>query len=142
MGRSLKVIISAILIVSGMAGAVVCGILLAQQGLDRAEKWVSINVGLASVVLAAAGVWLGWLTWRHTTSASPSIRPVNAGGMGAVAVGGTSGGHIATEVSGAVPSASADTGDGVNAAGAGAVAVGGDSAAPIHTKVTGPGTTP
>jgi hypothetical protein len=142
MSRSLKVITSVVLIVAGIVGAVVCSVVLARQGLDRAEKWVSTSVGLVSVALSAAGVWLGWLTWRHTTSTSKPDRPVSAGGTGAVAVGGTSGGQIATEVSGAVPSASADTGAGVSAAGPGAVAVGGDSAAAIQTKVTGPSTAP
>jgi hypothetical protein len=145
MSRSLNVIFSVVLVVAGAAGALVCGVLLAQQGLDRAEKWVSITVGITSVVVAVTGVWLAWLTWRRTANTSTSVSPVHAGGTGAVALWGNSAGQITTNVSGVpMPPAPAPLSDtaGVNAAGAGSVAIGGNSTAPIRTKITGPAATP
>lgn len=133
-----------VLVVLGIVGAIGCGMLLARQGLDRAEKLVSIGVGLASLLIAAGGLWLAWLTWRQAAlpPAAPAP-PVTAGGVGAAAVGGSSSERITTEVSGIAPAAAPPTvgGSGVHATGTGSVAVGRDSTAPISTKVTGPGTT-
>jgi hypothetical protein len=143
MQRSLKVIMSGVLVAAGIAGSIWCGVLLAQQGLDRAEKLVSIGVGVTSILIAFAGLWLGWLTWRRAPGVQPSARLVDAGGVGAVAVGGSSSGSITTNVSAAlgIPPSSAPAGEGgVNASGMGAVAIGGDGTAPIRTRVTGPGT--
>jgi hypothetical protein len=114
---------------------------LAGQGLERAEKWVSIGGVLASAMISAVGLWLGWLTWRHNVNTPASAPPVTAGGTGAVAIGGSSGGQVVTEVSGVVspPAPQPAAGGGVTAAGAGAVAVGRDSTAPIQTRVTGAG---
>jgi hypothetical protein len=143
MRRSLKVILSVVLVALGIAGAVACGVLLGRQGLDRAEKLVSIGVGLVSVLIAAAGLGLAWLTWRQTTQPPAPTPPVTAGGVGAAAVGGASSARIGTEVSGiaAAPAPPAVGGSGVHASGTGSVAVGGDSTAPISTKVTGSGNT-
>jgi hypothetical protein len=59
------VITSASLIVVGVAGWVV---VLTGQGLDRGEKWVSIAGAVVSAILSAAGLWLGWLTWRQSAA--------------------------------------------------------------------------
>jgi hypothetical protein len=148
MNWSLKVILSVVLVAAGTVGAFLCGVVLARQGLDRAEKIVSIGGVIASVLIAAAGLWLGWLTWRNTASTTAAPPSANAAGVGAVAVGGSSGGPIVTHVSGtppppAPPPSASPPGAGVSAAGIGSVAVGGDTTAAIRTTVTGPGgTTP
>lgn len=68
--RLLRVVAAVVLLGSGVAG---CVVVLAGQGLDRAEKWVSIGGVVVSVVFGVAGVVLGWLTWRqHPTTQQPS----------------------------------------------------------------------
>jgi hypothetical protein len=140
MRRSLKAILASVLAVAGFAGVVAFMVFLTGQGLDRAEKWVSIVGATLSLALALAGFRLGWLTWRHT-GASTAVPPsVDAEGAGAVAIGGESTGEIVTDISGAVPTPGplSTSAAGVNARGSGSVAVGGASGAPIRTKVTGP----
>ncbi|MBO4164419.1 hypothetical protein [Micromonospora antibiotica] len=123
----------------GAAGIVV---VLAGQGLDRAEKWVSVVVGSGSVVLSAAGLVLGWLTWRQSQTGA-ALQPVNASGSGAVAIGGDSRGEIEVNVLDVsdVPPVYPPVPYGVCASGAGSVAIGGDSTAPIRTSVSGRGDT-
>jgi hypothetical protein len=67
MGGRTRTIIAALLLAAGAAGAIW---LLAGQGLDRAEKWVSLVGVVISVAVSSAGLALGWLTWRSTTRAS------------------------------------------------------------------------
>ena len=137
MSRTLKVIIATALFVVGAVGA---WLFLTGQGLDRAEKWVSIVVGVTSLVLGAAGLVLGWLTWRNERRVVRGHRVV-ADGIAAVAVGEDNQADVITNVSGVMPSAGPGTraGDGVIAGGAGSVAVGGSSTAPIRTTVKGLG---
>jgi hypothetical protein len=129
------VILAAVLFGAGTAGIIV---MLAGQGLDRAEKWVSLVVGPTSVVLAVVGLGLGWLTRRQSRAAA-GASPVNASGAGAVAIGQDSRGEIEVNVSDvpAVPPLPPPPGGGVNATGPGAVAIGGNSTAPIRTTITG-----
>lgn len=142
MSRTLKVITAAMLVGVGAAGAVV---FLSGQGLDRAEQWVSIIGMVVSVALAAGGVVLGWLAWRHPHTTTPATPAVEASGAGAAAVGGNNRGAITTNVTNPAPGsppAGASAGGAVRAGGAGAAAVGGDNTAPISTRVTGPGAQP
>ncbi|MFF0150158.1 hypothetical protein [Micromonospora sp. NPDC005203] len=120
-------------------GAVGAGWFLLGEGLDRAEKWVSIVGVCVSTALSGGGTLLGWLTWRQTRAVSHAPA-VTAWGIGAVGIGGSSGGEIQTDVSGVAKSTSPTPGGGagVHAGGPGSVAVGGDSTAPISTRVTGP----
>jgi hypothetical protein len=134
MKRSRRMIPPLVGAVAGTAGLVVCTVVLARQGLDRAEKWVSVVGVVLSVLIAAAGLWF---TWR--TAAPETDPPVSAGAAGAVAVGGRNSARVATKVSGGSPAATTGPGGGVSAAGPGAVAVGRDNTAPIETDVTGPG---
>ncbi|WP_158610799.1 hypothetical protein [Micromonospora endolithica] len=121
-------------------GAVGAGWFLLGEGLDRAEKWVSIVGVCVSTALSGGGLLLGWLTWRQTRAVSHATRAVTALGVGAVGIGGSSGGQIQTDVSGVakLTSPAPGGGAGVHAGGLGSVAVGGDSTAPISTRVTGP----
>jgi hypothetical protein len=137
MSQSLRTTLSAIVCTAGVLGTAVCTVVLARQGLDRAEKWVSIVGVVASMLIAAAGLWLAW----RSHAASAPRAPVTAGGDGAVAVGNDNNGRISTEVSGSVPSSAAEprAPGGVSASGAGSVTIGRDNTAPIRTKVTRPG---
>jgi len=74
-------------------------VFLTGQGLDRAEKWVSIVGMVVSVSLSAAGLLLGWLTWRRAqtvrvrrtgdaTARGPGSR-ANSGAVGGSAHGQT-----------------------------------------------------
>lgn len=69
-----RVIIAAVLAGAGTTGI---GWFLLSEGLDRAEKWVSIVVGVTSLVLAAAGLLLGLLTWRQARN---PVAPAGAAG--------------------------------------------------------------
>ena len=123
-----------LVIVGAAAGA---GWFLLGEGLDRAEKWVSIVGVCVSIVMGAGGLLLAWLTWRQSRAGeSPTVA---ARGAGAVGVRGSSGGSIRTDISGVVMPTSGPAGSkaGVDASGTGSVAVGGDSTAPISTRVTG-----
>lgn len=91
-----RLVLAAVLFGAGVVGIVLW---LAGQGLDRAEKWVSLVVGPMSVALTTVGLVLGWLTWRQQRAAS-GTPPVTAGGPGAVAVGRDSQGEIEVNVSG------------------------------------------
>ncbi|WP_194820892.1 hypothetical protein [Micromonospora sp. S-DT3-3-22] len=137
MSRPFRTTAAAVLLGGGLAGFVV---LLAGQGLDRAEKWVSLVGVFASVALSAGGLGLGWLTWRHSRTGIRAKPPVNASGAGSVAIGGDSTAEIRTSVLGTRPlaAASADGSAGVSASGAGSVAIGGNSGAPIRTTIAVP----
>ncbi len=69
MTRTLKVIFATVLMTAGLAGTVV---FLTGQGLDRAEKWVSLVGVFASVVISVMGLVLGWKTWRQGQAPSGS----------------------------------------------------------------------
>ncbi|MEU4477779.1 hypothetical protein AB0F68_06885 [Micromonospora sp. NPDC023966] len=127
---------AAVLVVVGAVGA---AWLLFGEGLDRAEKWVSIVGVCVSTALSAGGLLLSWFTWRQTRAGNSAARAVTARGIGAVGVGGSSSAEIRTDVSGvAVPMSPPPGGStDVHAGGTGSVAVGGDSTAPISTRVTG-----
>ncbi|WIN00227.1 hypothetical protein ACTOB_003921 [Actinoplanes oblitus] len=127
---------AAVLFIAGLAGA---GWILAGQGLDRAEKWISIGGVCVSTLLGVAGLVLGWMTWRQETTARADVPAVTAGGPGGVGVGGDNGGEIRTDVSGARPPAAATSSGvaGTHATGAGSVAVGGNNTASITTRVDG-----
>jgi hypothetical protein len=93
MARPLKVVIAVALFAVGLIG---CVVLLTGQGLDRAEKWVSLVGVFVSVAMSAAGLVLGWLTWRQAP-AQPPAGPVptsssgttgTASGTGSIAAGG------------------------------------------------------
>lgn len=135
MGRPLRAIAALALFAAGLSG---CVVVLTGQGLDRAEKWVSLVGMFISVIIGLAGLALGWLTWLQSRASSSSERRINAQGSGAVALGGDNAAEISTDVlSAADPGASPQSADGgVTAGGAGSVAIGGSSAAPIHTKIT------
>ena len=127
------------LILFGGAGAV---LFLTGQGLDRAEKWVSIAGAVASVAFGLTGLVVGWLTWRQAQRQAQA-RPtaVASPGIGAVAVGGDSGAEVSTDVAGVVPPPAPSATlapNSVSASGMGSVAIGGNSTAQIRSKVTGP----
>ena len=65
MKRLRVVIIAAVLTLAGAAGVVT---LLRGEGLDRAEKWVSLVGVLVSVLVGVAGLALGVITLRRTSS--------------------------------------------------------------------------
>ncbi|MER6590351.1 hypothetical protein ABT214_00480 [Micromonospora purpureochromogenes] len=136
MRLGIKVGAAAVLVVVGAVGA---GWFLLGEGLDRAEKWVSIVGVCVSTAMSAGGLLLGLLTWQQTRADSRAARSVTARGAGAVGVGGNSGAEIRTDVSGVAVPMSLPPGGvaGVYAGGTGSVAVGGDSTAPISTRVTG-----
>jgi len=128
-----------VLVLAGLAG---WGVVLTGQGLDRAEKWISIVGVCLSTLLGLAGLVLAWLTWRQGQPTPTPPPTVHTPGPGAVGIGGDNQGTIRTEATGtttAAPSLPAP-GPGISASGIGSVAIGGTNTAPVHTKVTGPGT--
>jgi len=60
--RLLRAVAAVVLVGSSV---VACVVVLAGQGLDRAEKWVSIAGVVVSVVVGVAGVVVGWQAWQH-----------------------------------------------------------------------------
>lgn len=85
MGRTLKVISAAVLTGAGLAG---CVVLLTGEGLDRAEKWVSITGAVVSVAISFAGLRLSW-SMRPQATTPAGVRSVRKTGN-AVGVGGGS----------------------------------------------------
>ncbi|GAB7037902.1 MULTISPECIES: hypothetical protein [Catenuloplanes] len=75
MSRTVKMILAVMLLVTGITGLVV---LLGGEGLDRAEKWVSIVGVTASVVLSGLGLTVSWLAWRRPAPAEPAPAAVPA----------------------------------------------------------------
>jgi hypothetical protein len=91
------VILAVVPALAGSAGVVV---LLAGQGLDRAEKWTSLVGVFVSVVVGVGGLTLGWLAWRQKPGVG-SVSPMRVSRTGnAVAAGPGS-----TAVSGAIGTA-------------------------------------
>ena len=135
MNKAVRVAITAALAVVGLAATVVSIVLLARQGLDRAEKILSI----ASCLFTIAGFGLSWLTWRRTAPTLTEAPTTTSSGLGSVAVAGSSTGSISAEVSDVdtPQGAPAVPPSGVHATGAGSVAVGGDNSGRIRTKATG-----
>lgn len=135
MKKPARVAVSAAVAIAGLAATVVCVILLARQGLDRAEKILSI----ASCLFTIAGFALSWLTWRRTAPALPETPATASSGPASVAVAGSSSGSIDAEASDVDPSQGtpAAPASGVHATGAGSVAVGGDNSGRIRTRATG-----
>ena len=128
-------IFAAALLVPGLAGFVW---FLTGEGLDDAEKWVSIVGMCVSICLSVAGLVVAWLTWRQSLSAA-SPRQVHATGGGSTAIGGSNDGAITIKVSGVRPGRAASPGRGdVSATGDGSTAIGGDNHGDIGTEVTGP----
>ncbi|MBO3744277.1 hypothetical protein [Actinoplanes flavus] len=122
------------LVVLGLGGV---GWVLSGLGLDRAEKWVSLVGVFLSVSLGAAGVILGWATWRH--SRGPERPATTAAGPSSVAVADANSGKIdaqATGASGENRAGSAPPG-GVTALGPASVAIGGTNTADITTRFDG-----
>lgn len=78
----------------GLAGVVV---FLTGQGLDRAEKWVSLVGVFVSVAVGIGGLVIGWLAWRQTpagTERRGSVRRTGnatATGRGSTAISGSVG---------------------------------------------------
>ncbi|NBE81215.1 hypothetical protein [Micromonospora rubida] len=106
MGRLLKVIFSSLMVVAGLVGSMM---FLTGQGLDRAEKWVSIMGMFVSVALSGAGITLGWWSWRQATrvNAGERVRGASARftgdavaeGLGSRAISGVvSSGLVSAEV--------------------------------------------
>jgi hypothetical protein len=80
MTRASTVLLATVLGVAGLAGVVV---FLTGQGLDRAEKWVSLVGVFISLAVAIAGLILAW----RTTSAVPAGRVRRTGNATAVGPG-------------------------------------------------------
>ncbi|MFF5076147.1 hypothetical protein ACFY36_03790 [Actinoplanes sp. NPDC000266] len=93
MGRAAKVIVAVVLVVGGLTGIVV---VLAGEGLDRAEKWTSLIGMFVSVAIGLAGLLVAW---RQTGGARVSrTGNATATGPGSVAVSGSAGAGPATAV--------------------------------------------
>ncbi|MEV0133805.1 hypothetical protein AB0H83_35735 [Dactylosporangium sp. NPDC050688] len=129
-----------VIIASGLVCASFFGVawFLTGQGLDNAEKWVSIVGMFVSVCLGIGGVALGWLTWRQPQGTTPPSR-VSASGAGATAIAGDSEGDIDTEVSGVrtPQGAPAPAPAQISASGDGSTAIGGDNRGNIRSRVSG-----
>lgn len=124
-------IIAVALAVLGLAG---CVWVLTGQGLDRAEKWVSLVGVFLSAGLGIAGAILGGVTWRHGRIQE---RPATtASGESAVAIADLNSGRISTRSSGPPGSGRAGAGPpgGVTASGPSAVAIGGANTGDITTR--------
>ncbi|MFI5496426.1 hypothetical protein [Actinoplanes sp. NPDC051859] len=125
MNRTLRTVLTTVL---GAAAAAACVVFLTGEGLDRAEKWISVTGVFASVTLAAVGLW-GWPAWRqapdHSVPAQEPAAPTGPAAAPAVAPA-------------AAPTvAPAGSPAGVTASGPGSVAIGGNNSASIRTRVSG-----
>ncbi|TDB73183.1 hypothetical protein E1165_18110 [Micromonospora sp. KC723] len=146
MARARKVIIAVALAVFVVAAALWL-VFLRRQGVDRADKWVTIVGFFVSTAVGLAGLAVAWPTWRQSgvPGTPPSSRAAVAA-PGAVVVVGDNVAGVATDVAGvaSVTAGGGTTGvapvSGLHAAGPGSVVVGGDSRAPITTRFRGPGT--
>lgn len=136
-----KVITAASLVVVSVAGL---AWLLSRQGLDTAEKWVSILGMFVSVSLGSGGVALGWLAFRHARNATtplpaaPASPRVSASGIGSTAILGDNEGDIDVEISGirTSPAAPPPVAEGVSASGDAATAIWGNNRKTIKARVT------
>lgn len=91
--RTVKVTSAATLTVAGIAG---CIVFLTGEGLDRAEKWVSIAGVIFSILIGLAGLWLSWSLTRSSrpTDSQRSVRNTGnavADGRGSRANSGSAG---------------------------------------------------
>jgi hypothetical protein len=59
MTRSLRLATATVIFLAGVAAAMACAFYLAAQGLDRAEKWVSLVGVLASLGVSVTGLMMG-----------------------------------------------------------------------------------
>ena len=75
MGRNWTAALAGIFLVAGVGGVIV---FLTSEGLDRAEKWISISVGIGSLLLGAFGAVLAWKSWRQASTAPTSTPPASA----------------------------------------------------------------
>jgi hypothetical protein len=69
MSRSWKVAAATVLIIIGVGGAVKAIDFLGTEGLDRAEKWISIAGMVVSTGIGIGGLLLGWASLRVGTPA-------------------------------------------------------------------------
>ncbi|MFC7533462.1 hypothetical protein [Actinoplanes sp. GCM10030250] len=67
MRRTLTAAAAGLLLVLGVGGVIV---FLTGEGLDRAEKWVSISVGVISLLLGAFSAVLAWRSWKQQSPAA------------------------------------------------------------------------
>lgn len=74
MDLSRKMITAVGLVVLGAAVAVGVA-LLREQGLERAGQWVTVVGFFVSTVFGVAGLALGWLTWRQTSTPVAASHP-------------------------------------------------------------------
>lgn len=118
MRRTLLVITAVVLFAASLAG---WAVFLTGQGLENADRWVSVVGFFVNTLLTAGSLVVAWWALRRPTR--PADEPL---GTGAVRVGGSSSGRISTTVTGTPPPGG----------GAGSVSVGGDSTAAITTRVT------
>ncbi|MEV6306858.1 RIP homotypic interaction motif-containing protein [Actinoplanes sp. NPDC051861] len=72
MGRYLTAALGGVFLVAGVGGVIV---FLTSEGLDRAEKWISISVGIGSLLLGAFGAVLAWKSWRHSIATTTAGTP-------------------------------------------------------------------
>lgn len=128
-------IFAVVLVALGVAG---CVWFLTGQGLDRAEKWVSLVGVFLAVALGVAGTFLGWASWRGSRVRAGTA--TTASGERSVAIAELNSGKIETQspdsldrgrAGGAPPG-------GVTASGSGAVAIGGANTGDITTRSDGP----
>lgn len=124
-------IFSVALVVSGLVG---CVWVLTGQGLDRAEKWVSLVGVFLSVALGTVGTILAWVAWRHGRREAPPA--TTASGESSVAIGVFNSGKISTQASGPAGDrrAAAKPPGGIAASGPSAVAIGGANTGDITTR--------
>ncbi|NJP31833.1 hypothetical protein [Micromonospora thermarum] len=122
MRRTLSVITAVVLFGSSLVG---WAVFLTGQGLENADRWVTVVGFFASTLLSVATAALAWRTLRGPVT-TPQL---SVAGSGGVVVGQDNFGSISTSVSGrTLPPAA-------GGAGAGSVLVGGSSSAPITTRV-------
>ncbi len=69
MKRAAMTVTAALLVGAGVMGATV---FLTSEGLDRAEKWVSISGVIVSVALGVGGLVLAWLSLRLVRANPPA----------------------------------------------------------------------
>jgi uncharacterized membrane protein len=70
---------------------------LAEQGLEKADKWSSVMAGFAAIVLGVLGLVAGWMAGRRPTTPAPTDAQARHGtGSRSVDVGGDNSGVIVT----------------------------------------------
>jgi len=92
--RALRAAAGGVLAIAGLAGVTFGAVVLARQGLDRAEKWVSLIEVPASLVIGVVGLVLAFRALRggsETTSTARRTGDAFAAGPGSRAVTGVTG---------------------------------------------------